>query len=42
MEAEVVSMVRHMLHGGDETAGTIASGGTEAILLAIKSHRLDC
>ena len=39
MEAEVVSMVRHMLHGGPETTGPIASGGTEAILLAIKTHR---
>ena len=42
IEAEVVSMVRHMLHGGEDSAGTIASGGTEAILLAIKAHRSVC
>lgn len=57
MEAEVASMVRHMLHGGDESSGmfavrvksvdcceclqpgTLASGGTEAILLAVLAHR---
>ena len=39
MEAEIVSMVKSLLHGGSESVGTLASGGTEAILLAIKTHR---
>lgn len=39
MEAEVVQMTASMLHGGPETVGTMTSGGTESILLAVKSAR---
>jgi glutamate/tyrosine decarboxylase-like PLP-dependent enzyme len=40
-EAEVVSMTAHMLHGDPEqgVCGTISSGGTESILLAMKTYR---
>jgi glutamate/tyrosine decarboxylase-like PLP-dependent enzyme len=42
-EAEIVSMVGRMLHGGTEAApdvcGTVSSGGTESILLAMKTYR---
>src|SRR4051812_41373413 len=39
MEAEVVQMTASMLHGGPETVGTMTSGGTESILLAVKACR---
>lgn len=39
MEAEVVRMAAAMLHGGPETVGTMTSGGTESILLAVKAAR---
>ncbi len=29
-----------MLNGGDSSSGTLTSGGTESILLAVKAHRL--
>lgn len=41
-EAEIVSMTAHMLGAGqteDEIVGTITSGGTESILLAMKTYR---
>ena len=40
-EAEIVSMTAHMLHGDPEqgVCGTVSSGGTESILLAMKTHR---
>src|SRR5687767_12005460 len=42
-EAEIVSMVGRMLHGGTEAApdvcGTVSSGGTESIMLAMKTYR---
>jgi sphinganine-1-phosphate aldolase len=38
-EAHVVSMITEMLRGGPEAAGTMTSGGTESILLAVKAHR---
>ncbi len=44
-EAEVVAMVAAMLHGGDgfasapDVCGTVSSGGTESILLAMKTYR---
>jgi glutamate/tyrosine decarboxylase-like PLP-dependent enzyme len=42
-EAEIVAMVGAMLHGGGEEApdvcGTVSSGGTESILLAMKTYR---
>ncbi len=39
MEAEVVRMTANMLHGGSQAVGTMTSGGTESILLAVKSYR---
>jgi glutamate/tyrosine decarboxylase-like PLP-dependent enzyme len=40
-EAEVVAMTANMLGGGsnDEICGVVSSGGTEGILLAIKTYR---
>lgn len=39
MEAEVVRMTAAMLHGGRDVVGTMTSGGTESILLAVKAAR---
>lgn len=39
MEAEVVRMTASMLNGGAKTCGTMTSGGTESILLAVKAAR---
>ncbi len=38
-ENEIVSMVGSMLHGDDRIRGTVTSGGTESILLAMKTYR---
>jgi glutamate/tyrosine decarboxylase-like PLP-dependent enzyme len=41
-EAEIVSMTAHMLNAeqaGDKIVGTVSSGGTESILLAMKTYR---
>src|SRR5512146_1029353 len=38
-EAEVVSMTASLLGGDDETAGNMTSGGTESLLLAVKTAR---
>ncbi len=38
-ENEIVSMVRTMLHGDSQSRGTVTSGGTESILLAMKTYR---
>lgn len=40
-EAEIVSMTAHLLGGQDtnEICGTVSSGGTESILLAMKTYR---
>jgi sphinganine-1-phosphate aldolase len=38
-EAEIVSMTRTMLNGGEDVVGTVSSGGTESILLAMKAYR---
>jgi glutamate/tyrosine decarboxylase-like PLP-dependent enzyme len=41
-EGEIVAMTAHMLGKGDaapEVCGTVTSGGTESILLAMKSYR---
>ncbi|HEY7105171.1 MAG TPA: aminotransferase class V-fold PLP-dependent enzyme [Acidimicrobiia bacterium] len=38
-EAEIVAMTKAMLHGDDEVGGTVSSGGTESILLAMKTYR---
>jgi sphinganine-1-phosphate aldolase len=39
MEADVVSMSLGLLAGGAESEGNITSGGTESIILAVKSAR---
>ena len=39
MEHEVVRMTADMLHGGPESVGSMTSGGTESILLAVKTYR---
>ncbi len=39
LEREVVSICANLLGGGDKAAGTMTSGGTESILLAVKAHR---
>ena len=39
MESEVVGMTASMLNGPPEAAGTMTSGGTESILLAVKGAR---
>ncbi len=39
MEADVVSMTADMLHGGPDAVGTMTSGGTESILMAVKAAR---
>jgi glutamate/tyrosine decarboxylase-like PLP-dependent enzyme len=38
-ESEVVSMAAHLLGGGDRAAGTMTSGGSESIMMAVKTHR---
>lgn len=38
-ETEVVSMVKHLLHGDDEVVGNMTTGGTESILMAVKTAR---
>ena len=38
-ETEVVSMAASLLGGNDETAGTMTGGGTESILMAVKTAR---
>jgi len=39
MEAEVVAMVTELVNGGKDSCGTMTSGGTESILLAMKAYR---
>lgn len=39
LENEVVSITAGLLQGDHETAGTLTSGGTESILLAVKTYR---
>jgi sphinganine-1-phosphate aldolase len=38
-ETEIVSMSAWMLHGDENTAGSLTSGGTESILMAVKTYR---
>lgn len=38
-EVETVAMVADMLHGDGECVGSITSGGTESILMAVKTYR---
>lgn len=40
MEAEVISMTSNLVNGGDKgVCGAITSGGTESILMSLKTHR---
>ncbi|MBA4607112.1 aspartate aminotransferase family protein [Aeromicrobium sp. Marseille-Q0843] len=39
MESDLVAFARSALHGGDEVVGTVTSGGTESILLAVQTAR---
>jgi glutamate/tyrosine decarboxylase-like PLP-dependent enzyme len=39
MECEVVSMAAALLNGNEDVAGTMTSGGTESIMMAIKAAR---
>ncbi|RYJ06485.1 MAG: aspartate aminotransferase family protein, partial [Actinomycetales bacterium] len=39
MESDLVATARSMLHAGPEVVGTVTSGGTESILLAVKTAR---
>ena len=38
-ETEIVAMVAHMLHGNGDVVGSVTSGGTESILMAVKTYR---
>lgn len=38
-EVETVAMVANMLHGDCRCVGSITSGGTESILMAVKTYR---
>lgn len=38
-ETEVVSMVASLLHGDDEVVGNMTTGGTESLLMAVKTAR---
>jgi glutamate/tyrosine decarboxylase-like PLP-dependent enzyme len=39
MEADVVRMVAALFHGDANTVGTMTSGGTESLLLSVKTYR---
>lgn len=39
MEKDLVAFARQMLHGADNAAGSVTSGGTESILLAVQTAR---
>jgi glutamate/tyrosine decarboxylase-like PLP-dependent enzyme len=39
MQRDVVAAVADLLHGGDDAAGFMTSGGTESILMAVKAAR---
>lgn len=39
METEFISMVSNLFGGNDETVGSMTSGGTESILMAVKAAR---
>ncbi len=39
LESEVVTMASGLLHGNDQVVGNITSGGTESILMAVKTAR---
>jgi sphinganine-1-phosphate aldolase len=39
METEFISRVSNLFHGGDAAVGSMTSGGTESILMAVKAAR---
>jgi glutamate/tyrosine decarboxylase-like PLP-dependent enzyme len=39
METDVVEMTAELLHAGEDTGGAMTSGGTESILMAVKTAR---
>jgi len=39
MEVDVVSMTTNLLHGDEQAGGAMTSGGTESILMAVKTAR---
>jgi len=39
MESELVAFARRLVHGADDVVGTVTSGGTESILLAVQTAR---
>ena len=39
MELDVVSMTADLLHGDDDAGGSMTSGGTESIIMAVKTAR---
>lgn len=39
MEADVVRMTADLFHGDSDVVGTMTSGGTESLLLAVKTYR---
>jgi sphinganine-1-phosphate aldolase len=39
LESDVVRMVAHLLQGDEQVVGNVTSGGTESILLAVKTAR---
>lgn len=39
MEAEILKMTCAMFHGGKDSCGVVAGGGTEALMLACLAYR---
>lgn len=39
MEAEIVAMCLKMYRGPEGSAGAMTSGGTESIIMSVKTHR---
>ncbi|WP_333812738.1 aspartate aminotransferase family protein [Timonella senegalensis] len=39
MESDLIAFAREMLHGGNDVAGNVTSGGTESCLLAVRTAR---
>jgi glutamate/tyrosine decarboxylase-like PLP-dependent enzyme len=39
MQRDVVAMIANLLHGGEDTGGSMTSGGTESIFMAVKTAR---
>lgn len=39
MEVEIISMTSNLLYGDSSYVGSVTSGGSESILLAVKAYR---